>query len=159
MEITPTGENLSIIIDCDYVPHHDWMTKVSVFSIQQHLPDANISINCKRNICKYQLFDWTRKLNIRFTYNENKQKECLIITPDVMAIRTFIDKKIFLAKEEEICTFVTYKEGCGNFVMSEWIDSIEAPFAVAKEFVNNSLSVNEAKILQFWKFMDVHKFI
>ncbi len=39
---TPLGGGLSVVIRCQYRPHHNWMSFASYYSIQKNLPDAEV---------------------------------------------------------------------------------------------------------------------
>ena len=64
--ISSTGENLNVLIYCKHTFVHDWMTFVSYYSIRTYLPDANVAIACERKSLSYDLFKWTKKLNLNF---------------------------------------------------------------------------------------------
>lgn len=157
--ISPTGENLKIIIDCRYLPHHNWMAYASYFSIRWHLPDAEVGIMCQRGIYEHKLFDWTRQLKVFFRFYSgelkvNKDNDLVIIKPDVMAVREYLPNSLgpVPAKENNICTFITYFDGCGKFVMDKWINRIDDPFRNSF-YSDEGMTVNELKILQLWDRM------
>ena len=54
-------------------------------------------------------------------------------------------------KSEGDTTFVNYKNGVGEFVLSEWIDRLGAPFRYTSRFETDSMTVNELRILKLWE--------
>ncbi|RDJ35318.1 MAG: hypothetical protein DWQ19_10920 [Crenarchaeota archaeon] len=154
--ISPTGKNLDIVISCDFLPHHNWMSFASWYSIYKNLPDAKVRILCKRTQFVSDFFKWTFKCKVPFiqytdhyVFRENELK----ITPDVMAIDIYdkdalgpIDVRL-----EEKSTFITYLHGCGNFVLTEWIDTFRNPFGMTGRFFSNNLTVNEYRVLKLWE--------
>ena len=75
-----------------------------------------------------------------------------VISPDVMVLDRYIGAKIVSSKSSELATFVSYLEGCGRFVFSEWIDKSEVPFGeIAKRFIQEKITVNESRIIKLWE--------
>lgn len=145
-----TGNGLQIFINCNYLPHHDWMTFISWYSIKKNLPDADITIVCdKSKFATTPIFGWVNKANVNFTYT--KKSGGISIPCDVMAIREWINEEIIDAKSSNIATFCTYRNGCGNFVVSDWINSMLPPFEKSEVFKKDSMTINEIKILEIWK--------
>lgn len=147
-----TGDGLSIVVECQYLKHHHWMAYASWYSLKKNLPDAHIIIYCKREKGHDPLFQWAVKLRIPFSYNSPKQYD-FTIPCDVMAIRSWHGGKIFDAKSQEICTFISYKNGCGNFVLSDWINKKDAPFFRVDKLKSADMTVNEFKVFDLWKKM------
>jgi hypothetical protein len=145
-----TGNGLRIFITCNYLPHHDWMTFISWYSIKKNLPDAKVVISCdKSKFTRTPVFEWVKKVNVDFTYT--KQAGGISIFCDVMAIREWISKEIIEAKSTNVATFCTYRNGCGNFVMSDWINSLVPPFDKSEIFKKDDMTINEARVLEIWK--------
>jgi len=149
-----TGNDLRIAINCNYLPHHHWMVFSSWYSIYKNLPDASVKIFCNKNIRLevddlHELFGWVPKVKVEFSYkkgNPDFQIDC-----DVMAIREWTGPDICDASSKDITTFCTYRAGCGNFVMAEWINTITPPFSRTDDFKKEVMTVNEVKILEFWR--------
>lgn len=59
------------------------------------------------------------------------------------------------ASSQDIACFVSFKEGCGRFVCSDWVDAKGGPFENANKFVNNIVTANEIKILQQWNDLNI----
>jgi hypothetical protein len=166
-EISSTGDGLTILIACDQLDHHDWMSFVSWYSIYKNLPDAKVIIACKRGQCNYQFGGWTRRCNVEFFQHPDdtdphesainkkiifSQDVVQVISPDVMVLDRYIGEKIVSSKSSELATFVSYLEGCGGFVLSEWIDKSEVPFGErAKRFIQKKITVNESRIIKLWE--------
>lgn len=102
--ISSTGENLNIIISCNYTPTHNWMVFLCWYSLNKNLPDAKVVIACNRTLMNENLFFWPRKCNTHFELHKimnveeqiNLLKEkniinssILIIKPEMVAIRDF----------------------------------------------------------------------
>jgi hypothetical protein len=100
--ISATGKGLSVLITCDYCPHHSWMTFASWYSFYKMLPDASVTIFCNRTNIEGQMFDWARTLQVPLRLHAPKTKKqqvqlamqtiktpLLAVEPDVMLIREF----------------------------------------------------------------------
>lgn len=149
--ISPTGDGLNIAIKCNYLPHHNWMVMASWYSLLKNLPDAKFVIVCdKSQGGNIELFKWCVKLDLDFYYG-TKHKYDYEINCDTMAVREWKGFEICSATSEETSTFVHYRDRCGDFVLADWIDSIEAPFARTDDFYKGGMAVNEWKILELWK--------
>jgi len=62
------------------------------------------------------------------------------------------DKFLCDVNEDKYYSFVSYKNGFGNFVISEWIDNkVDCPFVLADNFMDDKLDVNGVKVLRIWK--------
>ncbi len=156
--ININGDGLSVIIRCEYVKHHDWLSFASWYSISKCLPDAEVAIYCKMTDAKNDIFAWPKKFKILFNLSENYKKlvsnsNTLIIDPWVIAVREYSDQLLgpVDVKSKEAATFVDYKDGCGNFVIEEWIHNIETPFRRTYELYADDMSVNEWKVLKMWE--------
>lgn len=135
-----------IIILCDCIPLHDWMSFASWYSIKKKLPEYEVILEISS---KCQFFAWARRLGVRISNSEEGRK----IPCTVFAIRDFDgDFTIVSSKSANQKTFVNCVEGCGNFVVDEWINKTMAPFNQAlKRFGTGSLTVNEMGILSLWE--------
>jgi hypothetical protein len=102
MPISPTGEGLNILIACDYVPHHAWMSFLCWYSITKNLPDAKITVACHRRLMKHRLYDWTRQCKVPFVLHKadadqaqvalelkNASLPLLVVPPDTVCVRDF----------------------------------------------------------------------
>lgn len=174
------GENLNLVISCEHLPGHNWMSYLCWRSIKNCLPDANVFIICKRNNVTGNLFLWAKKLNIFFKmYNEDNYLKTLnnislpiiVLPPYCLALRDFeecnldpnkeIKNKINYLKEtklfcdsrgDDFNVFCSYKEGWGNFNTNNWLNKIESPLSrlFIKRLEKNQMSLNEVKIKNFW---------
>ncbi len=158
MAITPTGKGLNVIIVCEYRPHHSWMSFGSWYSIFKNLPDAEVGIYCGRENLKENLFSWTNKCGVKIVQHSKDNKanfssNILQITSDMMAVSAYDATAIgpVSAKSDENFTFVSYLEGCGKFVLSEWIDRIRSPFGIVENLFSDDLKLNEYRILKLWE--------
>ena len=171
------GNGLSILILCDYTPHHNWMTFLCWYSLSVNLPDAKIFISCNRTL-KYQHFNWVYKCKIPFMLHKPmeisdrieysiKDKKIdfplLIIPADVVCIREIpelLDERIYLENQKELCgdckdenlyPFVTYRGGWGNFNVDSWINTYDCPFLTNLKYTSFDMNANEIKIGQIWQ--------
>lgn len=153
--ITKTGGGLKIIISCDYVKHHHWMSYLSWFSFVKNLPDAEVSIMCKRGMDKYELFSWCYKFKVPIIfYNDLVDSKDFIIPPSVMAVREVFDNNLSIipAKSEDFATFVDYVDGVGNILIEKYINKIRFPLLRNMiSFHTGSMTFNEIKIFELWE--------
>lgn len=104
--ISSIGDNLNILISCNYTVHDNWMSFLCWYSLTKNLPQAKVMIACNRtmNNSNSELFGWTRKCNVRFELHKSTDQESqialvlqkkiviaplLVLRPDVVAIRDF----------------------------------------------------------------------
>jgi len=147
---------LNVIINCEEKVHHDWMAFASWYSIVKNLPDAQVQIYCKRtgNSLR-QLFGWTYRYKVPLIkyHSINLPENSFQISPEIMAVSIYNKDALgpITTKSNENSTFVSYLEGCGKFVLSEWINSIRSPFEVVGKLYTDNLTVNELKVLKLWE--------
>lgn len=157
MDFSSSGNGLKIIMQCNYTPHDNWLAFASWFSINQNLPDAKLIIFYKKEIFSQHFFTWINRCKIDFchTISENLDGYFLIQSSD-FAVR---NKQDLLgpidAKLDKPSTFVSCLNGCGKFVMSDWLNKSEAPFRDAfKRFAVEGMTTNESKVIQLWERAD-----
>jgi hypothetical protein len=155
------GEDLSIIITCEYQPHHNWMSFASWYSLSKCLPDAQVTIAVVRGYPSRELFVWPARYGAKLIQHESTvapsdlvqtDRKKLCISPTVVAVRDFggILGPVS-AKSDILATLVDYSEGCGRFVMTEWINKVVPPFDRAgKRFATGEMTANEVAILKLW---------
>lgn len=144
-----TEKDLAIVIECDPIFLHNWMSFISWYSIQKKIPDAKVFIKYSKNI---NTFPWAYKMGVK-KFTQNDRKFIKIIDPSVMAVREFSGNLDVVSSKTNIsATFVDYRFGCGNFELNEWANSKVAPFADAhKKFSNLELTINEYAVLDIWE--------
>lgn len=160
LKVNELGENLNILINCEYLYCHDWMSFVSWYSIKKYLPDANVFVNCIRKSNSGQFFRWTTKLNVPFYLNkEFNLQNCLKINPYVFAIRELNEENVALinnfdlnqvcsaVKSDHFTPFVSCDNGLGNFVLSEWINKLECPLSNMDRYISLDVNFNEIRVL------------
>ena len=162
-DITPTGKGLTVLISCNYDPHEDWMVFASWYSIFKNLPDAAIKIACLRANPFSEFFNWTTRCQVPFIQYSEKDKnvkelfqieDALVIKPDVMAVWHYDAMAVGPAssKSDENSTFVSYLDGCGKFVLGEWINTMrKSPFSMTSKLYADDLTLNEYRILKLWE--------
>jgi hypothetical protein len=157
--ISITGGGLTIIVECENIPMHNWMSFVSWYSIIKNLPDAEAVIACKRGeITSSQYYLWPRRTKVKFfmytdAYQYNRPN-IIKIDPHVMALREYNADAVGPADvgSEELTTFVDYSSGFGKFVISEWINKGVGPFQEAtNKFSVPDMSANAIKLLTIWQ--------
>lgn len=177
MLISDIGDNLNILICLDYSSVHNWMGFLCWYSIFKNLPNAHVFIACNRKLMSYELFSWAKKSKIPFILHKESENQVeiaikkfdikmpiLIIPPDVVCIRGFedreIENKIYKLEEMGILSdcksnfsavFVSYLNGWGKFVTSDWIHKDRCPLLSKYNFSENFLNINEARIGKIWK--------
>lgn len=171
MEISSTGEGLDIILRCQASSLQNWMTFASWYSIQKNLPDANVVIACERSVQERQWYDWVRRCKVKFFQFQEKlspvsvalnrkliqDNKPLEIEPHVMAVREYNCLEVGPddVRSNSCSTFIFYLEGCGKFVVSEWIDRLDNPFnSAVKKFGTSLMSINEIAVLKMWQQMN-----
>lgn len=65
---TSTGNNLHVVISCEYTFLHDWMSFVTWYSICKSLPDASVEIFFYKKNINSDLFKWTKKVNLKYSF-------------------------------------------------------------------------------------------
>lgn len=181
MKISDTGNGLTIIIGCDYTVLHNWMSFICWYSLTKNLPDAKIIIACNKAYMKSILFRWTQKCQVPFILHKPTDKQgqifisqatkpVLYIAADTICVRDFgeagfspndlseekeyfLDKSLICdCKEERACLFVTYSNGWGRFVTSEWINRVSSPFSSSMvKFDRGDMTANELRISKLWQ--------
>lgn len=139
--------DLSIAIKCECNPCHDWMAFASWYSIKKRLPDSPVFLELRLD---KPIFRWANRFGIKIL---RKTSCTLTIDSSVMAVRDFNGSfEIASSKSDDQSTFVNYRDGCGNFNLSEWINKEQDPFYRALlRFGTYNLTVNEMAILTFWE--------
>lgn len=121
--ITTTGKGLNILISCDYMPCHSWMSFLAWYSFYRNIPEAKVVVACNRLPMKHQLFDWTKRCDVPFSlfkpdssfnhlrYFIDKKIisfPVLILSPDVVVVRELNDVSAFdNSFSEKKATFLT----------------------------------------------------
>jgi len=135
MEISPFGDNLTIIISCENQLIDHWLSHASWYSIVKSLPHAKVKVLAKRTEDANLYFNWCSRRDINcYLYNDgivqevvdrNKysKKPYLIIPASVMAIREFDEnwldvlngkKSLIIGNNMEFWTDSEEKEVYGN---------------------------------------------
>jgi len=160
--INLTGSHLGVLIDCEYLPGHNWMAFAACYSLYKNLPDAQAVVLVRRGVSPFSLFGWCYRLGVPLLQycRDLKESELLKnyekiikIPPTVMALRSFEEYGLLgpeSVKSSDFPTFVDYSGGCGRFVLSEWINKPEGPFRNADRFTTGDLTANEMKVLGLW---------
>lgn len=115
MSISFIGKGLSILVTCDFVIHHDWMSFLTFWSMKKNLPDATMSIVCRRSI-NSDIFGWARKCSVPLVFYNYHDVEgaknymlgnprsklldpVLVVPPNLLFVRDFeeagFDTKVF----------------------------------------------------------------
>ena len=107
MQVSSIGNGLTIIIGCDYLPHHDWMSFLCYRSISNTLPDAKVVVTCSRNRMNMDIYNWPRKCGIPITFHNSslsangiiefvkkhprveKTENILLVSPELVFVRDF----------------------------------------------------------------------
>jgi hypothetical protein len=157
-----TGSYLDFLIKAPYSVFGDWSAFALYYSLEKLLPDANVFLKEDRRNCKFrEVFNWVHKCDIKNIKNLPSQfieldSQTLMIRP----VEEDVQKKIgnqgikeFCcdAKDDKFTPFVSFSNGCGNFVVAEWIDKDDYPFPHAERFLIDDMCINETEILKFWR--------
>lgn len=81
------------------------------------------------------------------------RKSDFAFPPTVVVVRDFEgDWAVSPSKSTAQTALVDYSEGCGNFVVDEWINKNQAPFHRALDrFGTSDMTVNEVAVLKLWE--------
>jgi hypothetical protein len=180
MEISSTGDNLNILIACDYLRHHNWMSFLCWYSLKKNLPDAKVYVASQRRIMEYNLFQWTRSCNVPlvlhketndegqvdFVFKKYNLSNLLVVKPDQICIRDFNEsglkydysKSIKYADYEIVCdcksdrstVFASYTNGWGKFNPPLWINKQGCPLNPEYKFAQGEMTPNEIRIGKIW---------
>jgi hypothetical protein len=136
--------DLNFTIECKSIFCHDWMAFASWYSIKKSIPDSQVHVNVKLD---KPLFGWTSRVGVPIC----RESKGFCISPTVLATRDFTGSfDVSSSKSNEQSCFVDYLEGCGNFVVDDWINTTKVPFERAfKRFKTQDLTVNEVAVLTF----------
>lgn len=142
-------KDLAIIIECDPIFLHNWMSFVSWYSINKNVPDSLVFIKYTQ---KCNMFNWHNRVGVK-KFIKTDRPVIKIIKPSVMAVRSFSGNfDIVSSKTDIYSTFVDYRFGCGSFDLDKWSGSNKAPFENAhKKFSKLDLTINEYAILDIWE--------
>jgi hypothetical protein len=162
-----TGDGLNIVCKTGYSFHDDWMTFACWYSILKSLPDAKFSIFCPSVDSHGLYFQWAPRCRVNFSTILPTNTPLLIVPPLAMAVRSLDQKCVDLlseihfveldgrlcgdVKDDTFLPFVHYQNGCGKFVVSEWINKAECPFPWAERFMTHTATANEVRVLKLWK--------
>ena len=142
------SQSLSISIICECNPCHDWMAFASWYSIRKRVPDCIVSLE---TCLTKPLCGWTNRFGVKISRRTDSVVKFPVTT---MAVREFGDNyEISSSKSSKQTAFVDYAEGCGNFVMSEWIHTEKVPFYRAFRRFGSfcELTINETAVLNIWE--------
>ena len=158
-----SGLGLNILINSDYSAASDWMCFSLCYSIKKVLPEALFAIKFRNIVTEVQRFVWLNAFITKppSSYNLIIDPNVVIIRPISMELQEKIinnllsdDELLSEAKEDKFTPFVSYKQGCARFVMSDWINSNEYPFPHADRLANKGMCPNELQVLRMWKQMN-----
>lgn len=93
MSVSDLGNGLTIVIDCDYLPHHDWMAFLTWWSISKNLPDAKIVVCCKRQDMSLDIFNWPIRCGVPFIYHKKSHDDLnyfLLTHPKIKCTEPFL---------------------------------------------------------------------
>jgi hypothetical protein len=123
------------------------MAFASWYSLRKRLPDWEVVLEL--NLDK-PLFQWASRLGVKISKQAGSE---IKIGPTVVAVRDFEGNFDIASSKSSIQSMlVDYSEGCGNFVLKEWIDRSDIPFYRAlKRFGTSRLTVNEMAVLNLWE--------
>ena len=163
-----TGQGLSFIIEISYTLFGDWSTFALTYSLKKFLPDCSIYIIKIRDRDPQILYlTWISKLGVKGWKGSNSNDFISIKDTNLVMVRPIEDDiadKIKTAssiyefcseaKEDKFTPFLSFKNGCGNFVTTEWINKHDYPFPHAENFMTKEACVNEIEIIKLWKHVN-----
>lgn len=152
------GYGLNILLLCEPLPAHAWMSFASWESFRQQVPDATVTLATRRPTSgqHHGIFPWAYRLGVRsFFYTEDQdpaqialrrdylKTPMLVLPPGTMAMEplshSVLDRVncggvqdgadlVVGLKDLTPAPLIQLGEGCGGFVTEEWIDKCGHPF-------------------------------
>lgn len=165
--INNLGNNLNIVIQTTFDYFGDWTAFACWYSVSKMLPDANVSLFYPHVSMKEQVLGWMHRCRVPLFKSKVLPENTMILDHCTIVARELNDKNVELlnnnllddmlseAKDEKITPFVSYRNGCGNFVASDWINTKECPFSIADKFMIHTATANEIKVLKLWKQLSI----
>ena len=118
MKISNLGDGLTVHISCQQVPHHDWMSFLSWYSISRNLPEAKTVVTVTRSVSDSYIGNWTRVCRVPFLMHREMSPEeeqgfvvshpkskaagkVLTISPEYVCIRDFEESGVALSFFED----------------------------------------------------------
>lgn len=143
-------KDLTIIIECEPIFCHVWMSFSSWYSIQKKMPNSQVLLS----VCNSNLFGWANRCGVKIFRNQFKIENIIKkIKPSVVAVRDFSGNlDIISSKTDIVSTFIDYRFGCGSFDLDKWVNIKKPPFENAlKKFSTIDLTINEYAVLDIWE--------
>ena len=139
MAITYTGDGLTVLIQCDYLLHHDWMGFLSRYSLMKYLPDAKVIVGVNRKEMLGPIMYWPRR------------SSATLFMHKVMGR----DEESRIARQkfgvEGPMLLLDYSGGWGSFVPTTWINKMAVPLFTGENYATVEMSVNELRMARIWK--------
>jgi hypothetical protein len=111
MAVSSIGNGLTVVIECDFLPHHEWMSFLAYWSLKNNLPEAKAIVTCVRRDMNIDILNWPRKCNVPILFHKPMDQDNLsyfIAThPKIKVTQDFIFIKptiVFLRDFEESST-------------------------------------------------------
>jgi hypothetical protein len=178
-QINQFGNGLQVLILCEATGADNFLAFASVYSLQKHLPDAQLAIACKRpEQMMFDVFPWAYKLGIPFFYYQKNEPTAvaikrnylklpiLTLSCDIMCLSPF-DQEILdridpngitdgcslanSVKSQDLSSLCSIQEGCGSFVPASWIHKGGHPFGQTNLYGRGNLTRNEKRVFDLWK--------
>lgn len=151
------GKNLKLAVNAPYSFLGNWSLFAFSYSVRKFLPEAEIFLVKRKmlNVNEYY-FNWIGKFNIKIFKNNADiilPSTCMIIRP-IDSSELISMEMLSEAKQDKFTPFVSYKSGCGKFVMSDWINTNEYPFLYVDKLAEIGMCPNETQVLKLWKYIN-----
>jgi hypothetical protein len=123
------------------------MAFASWYSFRKALPDSSVAVRVRLD---RPIFRWVGRLS---SFCRGPSEGDMVVPPTVAAVREFLgDWSVSSVKSAAQTCLVDYSEGCGNFVVGDWINTNRHPFHKAKlRFGTSGMTVNELAVLRLWE--------
>ena len=147
------GLGIKILINADYGLLGDWSAFSLCYSLRKFLPETEVYLVKTGPKNDKQYFNWLSKMNIKSAKNLSPT---FVFDSTVIMIRPMEDGTTDIlseAHQDKFTPFVSYKEGCARFVISDWINN-EYPFPYADRLAKEGMCPNETQVLKLWKQMN-----
>ena len=128
MSVSSVGKGLTVAINCEILPHHEWMSFLLYWSCVKHLPEAKVTVACMRQLMNMNIYNWCRRTQVPLLFHKyddvrdihhfvrthrTTQTDCVVVAnPCTVFLRDFEEADI----DNDIFTRLIHVSGADGFV-------------------------------------------